>query len=167
MGDLSLTRAIIDASPAEKKAAYLLLKGAKTKSECDAVALLLMSGRNKRIKAKSDKETDHRRRLLVGPRLPRETVELYRTAATERGLSLYAWAAEALAAHYKIHKTKQKKGIKKYLPKGKGLIEKNENDNSRIDNGPFETEKAEKNGNNGYRPPLGSGYIGNPLPSRR
>lgn len=101
MGDLALIRAMQEATPEERKAALLLMKHADYPEEVEAVALLLESGRRRRQRRNSDAKTDHERRLLVGPRLPREIAEQYRAAAEARHLSLYSWAAQALAAQYR------------------------------------------------------------------
>lgn len=45
---------------------------------------------------KSDRETDRRRRLLVGARVPRDLGEKYREMAAARGMSLNKWVALAL-----------------------------------------------------------------------
>lgn len=47
-------------------------------------------------KRASDRETDRRRRVLVGARVPRERATRYQEAATVQGLSLYAWVVAAL-----------------------------------------------------------------------
>lgn len=47
-------------------------------------------------KRASDKETDRRRRVLVGARVPRERATRYQEAAAVQGLSLYAWVMAAL-----------------------------------------------------------------------
>lgn len=64
----------------------------------------MMAERRKQKKRISDRATDHSRRLLVGPRLPRELAEEYRKAAQEKNQSLYQWAADALRAHYLAQK---------------------------------------------------------------
>ena len=101
MGDLALIRAMQEATTKEKKAALLLMKNANYPKEIEAVALLLESGRRRRQRRESDAKTDHERRLLVGPRLPREVAEKYREAAQARNISLYEWASQALAAQYR------------------------------------------------------------------
>lgn len=72
----------------------------------------MMAERRKQKKRVSDRATDHTRRLLVGPRLPRELAEEYRKAAQEKNQSLYQWAADALHEHYK----KQKSPLTKRKP---------------------------------------------------
>lgn len=47
-------------------------------------------------KRASDRETDRRRRVLVGARVPRERATRYQEAAAVQGLSLYAWVMAAL-----------------------------------------------------------------------
>lgn len=47
-------------------------------------------------RAVSDEETDARRRLLVGARIPRETAEVYRRCAREHEISLYRFVCNAL-----------------------------------------------------------------------
>lgn len=47
-------------------------------------------------KRASNKETDRRRRVLVGARVPRERAAKYQEAAAVQGLSLYAWVVAAL-----------------------------------------------------------------------
>lgn len=47
-------------------------------------------------KRASDRETDRRRRVLVGARIPRERATRYQEAAAAQGLSLYAWVVAAL-----------------------------------------------------------------------
>lgn len=49
-------------------------------------------------KRASDRETDRRRRVLVGARVPREQAARYQEAAAVQGLSLYAWVTAALDA---------------------------------------------------------------------
>lgn len=97
MGDSAVIRALEGASPKERGAARLLLLGAQSKEEMDAVKTLLTAGRER----KQQRASDGKRRLLVGPRLPRETAERYREAAAAKGQSLYQWAADALEAYYK------------------------------------------------------------------
>ena len=64
------------------------------------IKALALARRRAYLKACSDAETDVRRRLTCGARLPRETVERYRECAREHGLSLYAFAASALEREY-------------------------------------------------------------------
>lgn len=64
------------------------------------IKALALARRRAYLKACSDAETDVRRRLTCGARLPRETVERYRECAREHGLSLYTFAASALEREY-------------------------------------------------------------------
>lgn len=47
-------------------------------------------------KRASDRETDRRRRVLVGARVPREQATRYQDAAAGAGVSLYRWVLDAL-----------------------------------------------------------------------
>lgn len=47
-------------------------------------------------KRASDRETDHRRRVLVGARVPRAQATRYQDAAAGAGVSLYRWVMDAL-----------------------------------------------------------------------
>lgn len=100
MGDLALVRAMQEAPEDVRRAALLLYQWAGDRAQVEAISQTLTDGRRARQRRESDQRTDHERRLLVGPRLPRETAERYRAAAQARHLSLYAWAAQALAAQY-------------------------------------------------------------------
>lgn len=66
----------------------------------DLVTALVLARRRTQQRRDSDSETDVSRRLLVGARLPRQTVERYRECAFEHGLSLYAFASSALEREY-------------------------------------------------------------------
>lgn len=85
-------------SPEEREAILELMAG------CVPVAVgirrLVLARRREHLKTCSDAETDVRRRLTCGARLPRETVERYRACAREHGLSLYAFASSALEREY-------------------------------------------------------------------
>lgn len=100
MGDLALIRAMQEAPPEVKRAALRLYKLSDKKEDTEAVSVLLVAARRQRQRQESDQVTDARRRTLAGARLPRETVERYRREAERRGLSMYAWVAEALRTHY-------------------------------------------------------------------
>lgn len=100
MGDLALIRALQEAPEEVKRAALRLMMNARCKEDAAAVTTILIASRRKQQRRESDRRTDHERRLLVGPRLPRETAEKYRAAAEARHLSLYAWASMAMAAQY-------------------------------------------------------------------
>lgn len=63
----------------------------------EAVGEVVRAAARGHAKRASDQETDRRRRVLVGARVPREAADRYRAAAAARGVSLYAWAAAALA----------------------------------------------------------------------
>lgn len=108
MADLSLIRAMQDASPEDKAAAMLLYSNATTAAEMKAISQLLISARRRQQRRTSDRATDHTRRLLVGPRLPREVAEDYRKAAQARNISLYQWASQALAAQYRRERAARK-----------------------------------------------------------
>lgn len=97
MGDLATIRALNDASQKERDAARVLLFAARSRKETAAISTLLTAGRERKQRRKADSAA----RVLVGPRLPRHIVDKYRAAAEEKGQSLYQWAADALAAHYK------------------------------------------------------------------
>lgn len=100
MGELTLVRALEEAPQEVKEAALRLYKAAQTREDVAAVTLLLTAPRRAIQRRRSDQATDARRRTLAGARLPRETVQKYRQEAKRRGLSMYAWIAEALEAHY-------------------------------------------------------------------
>lgn len=100
MGELTLIRALEEAPVEVKAAALRLYKAAQTREDTAAVTLLLTAPRRAMQRRRSDQVTDARRRSLAGARLPRETVQKYRQEAKRRGLSMYAWIAEALEAHY-------------------------------------------------------------------
>lgn len=100
MGELALVRALEEAPVEVKAAALRLYKAAQTREDTAAVTLLLTAPRRTMQRRRSDQVTDARRRTLAGARLPRETVQQYRQEAKRRGLSMYAWIAEALEAHY-------------------------------------------------------------------
>lgn len=100
MGELALVRALEEAPVEVKAAALRLYKAAQTREDTAAVTLLLTAPRRAMQRRRSDQVTDARRRSLAGARLPRETVQQYRQEAKRRGLSMYAWIAEALEAHY-------------------------------------------------------------------
>lgn len=61
---------------------------------------LVLARRRAQQRRDSDAETDVKRRLLVGARLPRETAERYRECARSHGLSLYSFACSALEREY-------------------------------------------------------------------
>jgi hypothetical protein len=61
-----------------------------------AVGSLAKARRRTLQRAASDEATDHRRRTLVGARIPREEAQRYRQAAQDANRSLYAWVREAL-----------------------------------------------------------------------
>lgn len=65
----------------------------------EALIGLILSLDRQRRRAESDARTDKVRRVLIGARLPRDVAERYRRAADRCGQSLYAWVADALAAH--------------------------------------------------------------------
>lgn len=67
----------------------------------DLVKALVLARRRTQQRRDSDSETDVERRLLVGARLPRETVERYRKCAFEHGQSLYRFACSALEREYR------------------------------------------------------------------
>ena len=100
MGELALIRALEEAPREVKEAALRLYKAAQTRDDTAAITLLLTAPRRTMQRRRSDQVTDARRRTLAGARLPRETVQQYRQEAKRRGLSMYAWIAEALDAHY-------------------------------------------------------------------
>lgn len=100
MGDLALVRAMQEAPEDVRRAALQLYQWAGDRAQVEAISQTLTDGRRARQRRESDARTDPERRLLIGPRLPRETAERYRAAAQARHLSLYAWAAQALAAQY-------------------------------------------------------------------
>lgn len=64
------------------------------------IKALALARRRAYLKACSDAETDVRRRLTCGARLPRETVERYRECARSHGLSLYQFSSQALEREY-------------------------------------------------------------------
>lgn len=67
----------------------------------DAVmAMIKACGRTAGRRA-SDQDTDHRRRILVGARVPRETAAAYRAVAEASGRSMYAFVCDALAAEHR------------------------------------------------------------------
>ena len=65
------------------------------------VRKLVLARRRAYLKACSDAQTDVKRRLTCGARLPRETVERYRECAREHGLSLYQFSSQALEREYR------------------------------------------------------------------
>lgn len=65
------------------------------------VSSLVLARRRAYLRSCSDAETDVKRRLLVGARLPRETAERYRECARSHGLSLYSFACSALEREYR------------------------------------------------------------------
>jgi len=64
------------------------------------LGMLVLARRRAHLRALSDAETDVRRRLTCGARLPRETVERYRRCAADHGLSLYQFSSQALEREY-------------------------------------------------------------------
>lgn len=101
MGDLALVRALEEAPPELREATLTLWKSATSKDQVEAATLLLCAARRREQRRTSDRATDHTRRLLVGPRLPKATAERYKAAAAARHLSLYEWASQAFAAQYR------------------------------------------------------------------
>lgn len=65
----------------------------------EALVDLILNLDRQRRRSESDARTDRERRVLIGARLPRDVVGRYRLAADRCGQSLYAWVADALAAH--------------------------------------------------------------------
>lgn len=104
MGDLALVRALENAAPELREAALTLWKSATSKDQIEAATLLLCAARRREQRRSSDRATDHARRLLVGPRLPKATAERYKAAAAARHISMYEWASQALAAQYRREK---------------------------------------------------------------
>ena len=81
------------------KAAIGRIVGRRTIPEARALECITMTvAARARTEArrKSDRETDNRRRVLVGARVPRETAERCKAAAEAEGLSLYAWVTTAI-----------------------------------------------------------------------
>lgn len=64
----------------------------------EAASDIILARARTEARRKSDKQTDTRRRVLVGARVPREAAEQYRAAAERAGISLYRWVANALEA---------------------------------------------------------------------
>ncbi len=50
-------------------------------------------------RSRSDRLTDHARRVLVGVRVPRDRARAYREAAEREGVSLYSWVLDAFEDH--------------------------------------------------------------------
>lgn len=121
MGDLTLVRAMQEAPEDVRRAALLLYQWAGDRAQVEAISRTLTDGRRARQRRESDQRTDHERRLLVGPRLPRETAERYRAAAQARHLSLYSWAAQALAAQYRKDTRRERGAAARPRPAAAGL----------------------------------------------
>ena len=78
---------------------YLLTEQPKTPGEEWAlkVAMHAVAAAGRCMaKRESDRRTDHKRRVLVGARVPRALAEKCRAAAEAEGLSLYAWVMRTL-----------------------------------------------------------------------
>ena len=86
-------------SVGEQEAILAFMDGVTQRGTC--LERLLLARRRAVQRAESDTETDVSRRLTCGARLPRETVERYRKCAFEHGLSLYAFASQALEREYR------------------------------------------------------------------
>ncbi len=50
-------------------------------------------------RSRSDRRTDHTRRVLVGVRVPRERAKEYQASAAAQGVSLYRWVLDAFENH--------------------------------------------------------------------
>lgn len=97
------TAEIIKSLPIDERravrSALARIAGKKRIPEAKAVECVLMTvAARARTEArrKSDRLTDHGRRLTVSARVPRDRAEKYKTAAAAEGLSLYAWVTNAL-----------------------------------------------------------------------
>lgn len=62
----------------------------------EAVGDIIRAAARGHGKRDSDRKTDHRRRVLVGARVPREQAIRYQETAAAQGMSLYAWVMAAL-----------------------------------------------------------------------
>lgn len=97
--------AAVERLPAEErraaKRALLRLDGRGPVSKSRAIEAagdIIRAAARGHGKRASDRETDRRRRVLVGARVPRERAAKYQEAAAVQGLSLYAWVVAALNA---------------------------------------------------------------------
>lgn len=81
---------------AEERRSALLAVKVYGETAVDILVPLLNAGKRTRMRRRSDKQTDGRRRVLVGARVPREFAQACRKEANERGVSLYAWVVMAL-----------------------------------------------------------------------
>lgn len=95
--------AAVEQLPAEErraaKRALLRLDGRGPVSKSRAIEAagdIIRAAARGHAKRASDRETDRRRRVLVGARVPRELAQRYQAAAAAQGVSLYAWAVAAL-----------------------------------------------------------------------
>lgn len=95
--------AAVERLPAEErraaKRALLRLDGRGPVSKSRAIEAagdIIRAAARGHGKRASDRETDRRRRVLVGARVLRTMAERYQDAADAQGVSLYAWVVAAL-----------------------------------------------------------------------
>ena len=65
----------------------------------DSVVDLILTLDRQQRRRESDARTARARRVLIGARVTREKARVYRLAAERAGMSMYAWATEAMEAH--------------------------------------------------------------------
>lgn len=81
---------------AEERRSALLAVKVYGETAVDILVPVLNAGKRTRMRRRSDKQTDGRRRVLVGARVPRVFAQACRKEANKRGVSLYAWVVMAL-----------------------------------------------------------------------
>ncbi|MBQ8975196.1 MAG: hypothetical protein IJ072_05680 [Oscillospiraceae bacterium] len=94
-------RELVEIQYAFKKCDFIIEEDTR-KLMKKAIARIAAESADAGRKRRYNKQFDSVKRLLIGARLPKETVENYRDAAKMSGRSLYQFVADALEREYKL-----------------------------------------------------------------